>query len=206
VAFAQRRNRLATHTSDRIPVVKRHMTVDNTLTLEADLVAPSGVALRCSLRIQSGVWLSDLVRVDMSCLVCPELILTNTPTPYVFAIYYSGTNWLLNCWGLTTCCTVCIVTRLRAGRSGVRILVAAEMVLPCSQTSSPTLGHIQPFVSWITGLFPGGKAVGRDVDDLHPAPSLRNSGAVRLFLLHDFVDRRGTSLSLPLPYEAYVGN
>ena len=72
--------------------------------------------------------------------------------------------------------------------------------------SSPTLGPIQPFVQWIPGLFPGGKAVGRDVEHLHPAPRLRNSGAIPLFRLHDFMDRRGTSLSLPLPCEAYVGN
>jgi hypothetical protein len=52
-----------------------------------------------------------------------------------------------------------IVTKLRAGRSGVRMSVRAEIFL-FSKTSRPAFGPTQPPIQWVPGAFSGVKRPG----------------------------------------------
>ena len=65
----------------------------------------------------------------------------------------------LGSWGSV----VGIMTRLRVGRSGVRMSVGAEIFL-FSKTPRSVLGLTQPPIQWASRFFPGVLRSGRDVD------------------------------------------
>jgi hypothetical protein len=69
-----------------------------------------------------------------------------------------------------------VVTRLRAGRSRIRISVGARGFY-LLQIVPPALGSTQPSIR----LVPGVKWPGREATYLHLVPKIRMSGAVPLF-------------------------
>jgi hypothetical protein len=74
--------------------------------------------------------------------------------------------------------SVCIMTRLRVGRSGVPIPVRVRH-FSLLQTSRPALGPTQPPISRISGFFPGGKTVEAWNEPLtSKVPRLRMSGVI----------------------------
>jgi hypothetical protein len=69
--------------------------------------------------------------------------------------------------------SVGIVTRIRDGRSGFRILAMAKYFF-LSKTSRPAVGPTQPPTKWVPGIFPGVKRLGREIDITPSSAEVKN--------------------------------
>jgi hypothetical protein len=94
-----------------------------------------------------------------------------------------------------------IVTRLRAGRSEIRILVGYKRFFPSPKTSRPVLGPKQLAIQWAPGSFSSGRG-GKLTTYVHPVPTLRmNAVSPPLPIFLNGVERENITDSLFKEYQ-----